>query len=305
MLLGDTILTQEQLAFDLVTGAPRMRRDFWGREVKWGFPRSHGCGPMAASEKLITFRSGCAGFFDLENDSGTGNFGGFRSGCTSNLIAAGGVLNAPDYTRTCSCTYQNRSSLGLVYMPEVEYWTYGAVPSPGRLGINFGAPGDRRDPYGTLWFECPVVGGPSPPLPVAVKLESPRYYCHHSSRIEGGGGPHWVVASGVVGAGSIRIDLEGKDDAMLSESRSGERWRVRLHLAEPEEADPGDRVFAVSAGDAAEREIDIVKETGRRNRALVVELDGIRAGRALELSLRPVTGSLPPLLCGIEVTREE
>ena len=30
------------------------------------------------------------------------NLGGSKSGCTSNLIVADGVLNAPDYIRTCT-----------------------------------------------------------------------------------------------------------------------------------------------------------------------------------------------------------
>jgi hypothetical protein len=29
----------------------------------------------------MTFRSGAAGYCDLAGDSGTGNIGGFRSGC--------------------------------------------------------------------------------------------------------------------------------------------------------------------------------------------------------------------------------
>jgi len=60
----------------------------------------------------------------LKTDGGTGNFGGFKSGCTSNLIAANGVLNAPDYTRTCACSYQNQTSLSLIHMSELEYWTH-------------------------------------------------------------------------------------------------------------------------------------------------------------------------------------
>ena len=31
-----------------------------------------------------------------------------------------------------------------------------------RLGINLGAPGDRKDAQGTLWLEYPSVGGKSP-----------------------------------------------------------------------------------------------------------------------------------------------
>ena len=121
---------------------------------------------------LLTFRSAAAGYFDLANDGGTGNWGGFRSSCTANLVAADGVLNAPDYTRTCTCSYQNQCSLALVPMPDVETWTFNPIPSSGqrvrRLGINFGAPGDRKADDGTLWLDFPSVGGPSPDVPLTI-----------------------------------------------------------------------------------------------------------------------------------------
>ena len=119
-----------------------------------------------ASEHLLTFRSGAAGYFDLCNDGGTGNFGGFRSSCTNNLIVAGGVLTAPDYTRTCTCSYQNQTSLALVHMPAVGNVDFvrcaNAQAAVRRVGINLGAPGDRKADDGTLWLEYPSVGGSSP-----------------------------------------------------------------------------------------------------------------------------------------------
>src|SRR5262249_57481614 len=130
-----------------------------GVEVPWAWARNYGCNTPVASENLLTFRSGAAGFFDLCRDGGTGNFGGFRSSCTNNLIVACGVLSAPDYTRTCTCSYQNQTSLALVPMPDAEMWTYfagreGKGPIK-RLGLNLGAPGDRRADDGTYWLEYP------------------------------------------------------------------------------------------------------------------------------------------------------
>src|SRR5262249_55988459 len=142
MIHGDIVL-KDQSACNLLTGAPVQGGDpLTGNEVPWTWTRSYGCNTPAASENLLTFRSGAAGYFDLANDGGTGNLGGFRSSCTNNLIVAGGLLNAPDYTRTCTCSYQNQCSLALVNMPEAEMWTYfGAqeVKGPVRqVGINFG-----------------------------------------------------------------------------------------------------------------------------------------------------------------------
>jgi hypothetical protein len=123
MIHGDTVL-QGQGGCDLLTGALKMRKDPISDElVPWKWTRNHGCDTPAASEHLLTFRSGAAGYFDYCNDSGTGNFGGVRSSCTNNLIVAGGVLTVPDYTRTCTCAYQNQTSIALIHMPEAEMWT--------------------------------------------------------------------------------------------------------------------------------------------------------------------------------------
>jgi hypothetical protein len=255
---------------------------------------------MAGSTHLITFRSGCAGFFDLKRDGGTGNLGGFRSGCTSNLIVANGVLNAPDYTRTCGCAYQNRSSLGLIHMPEVEYWTFGAAPSTERRGINFGAPGDRRAADGTLWLEYPVLGGPSAELGVTVVPKQPRYLYHHSSRMRGGTGHPWVAASGVIGAREVLLGPASAGAA--GEARS---WTVRLYFAELEDLAAGQRVFTVRVGEAAVlQDLDVVKEAGGPYRSVVKELKNVAADTGLRIRLTPRPGSRLPLLCGIELVYE-
>jgi hypothetical protein len=137
------------------------------------------------------------------------------------LVVANGVLNAPDYTRTCSCAYQNQTSLALVHMPDIELWsidTSALVDSHGkrieRLGINFGAPGDRRDPEGTLWLEYPVVSGESPPL--ALELgDSVTTYQHHSST-HAGQPLSWVLASGVENVTEVRLGMKMRDQYSLS-----------------------------------------------------------------------------------------
>src|SRR5258707_14382402 len=124
MIHGDYIL-KDHGACDLLTGTVRMRTDpLTGQPVAWEWTRNHGCNTPSASEHLLTFRSGAAGYYDLCNDGGTGNLGGFRSSCTNNLIVAAGLLNAPDYTRTFVCNYQNQASLALIHMPQVGMWTY-------------------------------------------------------------------------------------------------------------------------------------------------------------------------------------
>ena len=298
-------------AVSLLTGEPKTRRHpVTGVTVPWQYQRRYGCNYVVASENLLTFRSGAAGYYDLLTDSGTGNLGGFKSGCTSNLIAANGVLNAPDYTRTCTCSYQNQTSLALVYMPDVEMWTFNQLGGGGetaapvrRLGLNLGAPGDRVAADGTLWLDCPSVGGPSPDVAVEFAPDSLRWFRHHSSRIVDGSLP-WVAASGVQGVERIKVTLvttaaENGEEAATAPAPP-EPYTVRLYFAEPDDMAPGQRLLGVSLqGRQVLSDFDIVKAAGGPHRTVVKTFDNVAAGTHIELTLTPKAGR--SLLCGIEI----
>jgi len=293
MLRGDTIVAQGQL-FDLATGEPRLRRHPLTDElVPFTFERQHGCNSAIGAQNLLTFRSAAAGFFDLANDGGTGNLGGFRSSCTSNLIPAGGVVCAPDYTRTCTCSYQNQTSLALVPVDDAEQWTFnpidrGTAPIR-RVGINLGAPGDRRDGDGTLWLDYPSVGGKSPDPAVSVSPESADYFRRHSSTVPG---PlAWVAASGVEGLSSLRVSLGNP---------TPRPYTVRL-------------VFCAPAEGAAVRRFDVLvqgqkvlegfgAELADGDEVIVSEFAGVLIADELEVSLAASEGRT--LLCGVEVVAE-
>jgi outer membrane protein assembly factor BamB len=296
MIHGDTILLGEAKACDLMTGAPRGRiHPITGLPVEWTWARNYGCNTPAASEHLLTFRSGAAGYFDLAGDGGTGNFGGFKSGCTNNLLVAGGILNAPDYTRTCICAYQNQASLALVPMPEAEMWTFfGNAEIKGpikRIGVNFGAPGDRRADDGTLWLEHPSVGGKSPAAPIVVEGPQVDYLRKHSSRISGEGLP-WVAASGVKGISSATLTLN-------KDAKEAVPYTVRLTFAELEGLKPGERVFDVRLQDQDVLQgLDIARDAGGVDKAIVKEFT-VPASTEIKLTLTPHKGK--PLICGMEV----
>lgn len=262
VLHNDLIITnansysQSAGAFYLSSGEPHyVINPLTGEQEHWKLSRAYGCNTILASENLLTFRSGAAGFYDLTSHSGTGNFGGFKSGCTGNLIAAGGVLNAPDYTRTCSCSYQNQTSLALVHMPEIELWTvHEMIKSPqqgqrvGSLGINFGAPGHRRSPDGTLWIESPSAATEAPPIDITIS-ESATPFRRHSSSMTGSELP-WVYSSGLQGNATISIgtvfksiapsDDKSKKDNSALESTNPQQpdvaaiaYRLRLYFSAP------------------------------------------------------------------------
>ncbi len=301
MIHGDMIL-QDQSACDLLTGAPKMRKDpITGESTPWKWIRNYGCNTPMASEHLLTFRSGAAGYFDLCNDGGTGNFGGFRSSCTNNLIVAGGVLTAPEYTRTCTCAYQNQSSIGLIHMPNVEMWTsFGSKDIKGtvnRLGLNFGAAGDRKAEDGTLWLEYPSIGGISPAVQVATKPAKVETFRRHASAVSG---PYsWVASSGLKNVNEISV--------ALGPMTKPQAYTVKLYFAEPDKLSAGKRVFDVSIGNQQVlTDFDVAREAGEPERAVVKEFKGISAQGTLVIRLTPTAAASvrAPVICGLELIAE-
>ncbi len=304
ILHGDEIFT-DRAAHSLATGERRVRTDpLTGEDMLWSYSRTYGCNYNIASEHLLSFRSAAAGFYDLLADGGTGNLGGFKSGCTSNLIAAGGVLNAPDYTRTCQCSYQNQTSLALMHMPELEYWTTNDFVWNGkpvdRIGINLNAPGDRVAPDGTLWLDFPSLGGKSPDIPIRSNTAKTRAIRRHSLTLSSNE-LEWVAASGF--AGALKLDIT------LSEPADEGSYTVRLHFAELENKKPGERIFNVRLqGREVLQHFDIAQEAGGVDTPVVktfteIPVEGVLTVECLPSSLTAPTA--PPLLCGIEVVLED
>ena len=300
---GDRIIV-ENGGFDLKTGSPLLRSDpITGEQLQWTYTREYGCNYNIASEHLLSFRSAAAGFYDLDNKGGTGNFGGFKSSCTSNLIAANGVLNAPDYTRTCSCSYQNQTSLALIHMPELEYWTTNDFEWSGapvkKMGLNLGAPGDRMAENGTLWLEYPTVGGASPEIPVTIAYpEETATVTHNTLRVKEGSLP-WVAASGLEGLTDMEIQL-------AAENHSESSYSVTLYFAELDEnVEPGDRVFDIEVqGEMVREKMDIVRETGGCMLETSIQIPAVRiSDNVLRISLKAQKGSRKALLNGIHVAQ--
>jgi len=299
ILHGDKIITHSRM-YNLLTGEPILRTNpLTGESTPWTYERTKGCGYHIASEHLITFRSSAAAYYDLEADGGTGHFGGFKSGCTANLIAADGILNAPDYTRTCTCSYQNQTSLALIHMPDVEVWTTFpevAADAPiQRIGINLGASGDRRADDGTLWLEYPVVGGDSPAVGITAEPGTSGWFQHHASFIEGGDLP-WVGSSGADGLTALTVILRSP------QARDERSYTVRLHFAEPEDRAPGERLFSVHLqGREVLPDFDIVEAAGGVRRTVVREFTDISVQDVLDIRLAADKIDGPgPVLCGVE-----
>lgn len=284
-----------------MTGNPIMEKDLiTGEEVKWTFKREYGCGIVIASEHLLTFRSASAGFINLDVFEGTGSLGGFKAGCSANLIVANGVLNSPDYTRTCQCPYQNQTSLALVNMPWMTYWTNSNYKWNGsqikQLGINLNAPGDRTSQDNILWLDFPNVGGASPEIP--VKIDTAGYYLIRKDPISvHSENTPWISASAIGGIRSIEITLS--KDSVVHDAT----YKIRLYFSELENKKRGERVFDVSIqGRKVLENFDIISETGEKDKEIIKSFAGITAGNTLRIDMIPKKGNT--FLSGIELIQE-
>jgi hypothetical protein len=304
ILAGDKIITQES-AYSLLTGLQQTRKHpLTDEPVPWRYSRNYGCNTATASRNMLTFRSAAAGYFDLAADGGTGNFGGFKSGCTSNLVVANGVLNAPDYTRTCTCSYQNQTSLAMIEMPEVETWTFNSIEKSNsvikRVGINFGAPGDRKADNGTLWLDYPSLGGTSPALNIKIKPKKPTWFRRHSTLLKDGN-LKWVEASGAKGITSVSVKMVSGS----GRNKESKPYTVRLHFIEPDNIQPGRRIFDVALqGKTVLKDFDIIKETQSPDVGLMKEFRQVNISDTLTVSLKATADDFETILCGIEIIAE-
>ena len=195
----------------------------------------------------------------------------------------------------------------MIHDPNVEIWTFNPFVWDGtpvrRVGINFGAPGDRKADNGTLWLDYPSTGGPSPNIPVEIEAKDATYYRRHSSQLRAdsvGGELTWVAASGVQRPGSVTLTLA------TGESKP-HKYTVRLHFAEVEDLDASPRVFDVLLQDKMVLSgFNIAGQAGGINHAIVKEFRGIEATDRLKVSLVAdgEASSPPPVLSGIEVVAE-
>lgn len=265
-----------------------------GEEEPRSFPKRYGCDGGLDYGALFTMRSATAAFYDKRTESGTINISGPRSGCTNSVIPANGLLNIPYFYEGCSCSYPLPMALALVSMPEqFEQWaSWGEVPYSKldgkiqRLGLNLGAPGDRKTDDGTLWLNYPDVGGPSPKLSITTEPKTPEYFYHHSVFMKDGDGWPWVTASGVRGLRKLTING----------IRPG-RYSVRLFFIATRD---GAASFDVSVnGQRQLKAFDVAKRAGGTMRGVKHVVKSVGIDGSLWIELTPVSGQT--VLSGIEV----
>lgn len=310
LVVGDTIYA-EPWARDLYTGERAMRVDpITGEEQPWQMARpGHHCGCIAASPSCLFFRSGCIGYYDLLSDFGSTHFSGIRPGCWINFIPANGVLLVPEASSGCVCPYPIHCTVAFKHRQTNRGWglysSAGRLTPVRRLGVNLGAPGDRRDGDGTLWLAYPRPRSDRLVLDLPLEVTTFRgggYYENSvdSTSIEDTSVP-WIFASGCSGIRRCLVPVVGDGEP------SG-IYSVRLLFAETEQTRAGQRVFDIKIqGKVLLRRLDIAKEAGRWQRAVVKEFHGIEVIDDLEVELAPAaenpTVAQAPVLSGLELIR--
>ncbi len=264
------------------------------------FPKTYGCDGGVDYGDFYTLRSGTAAYYDKTIESGTVFLSGPRSGCTNSIIPSGGLLNVPYYYDGCTCSYPLPTAMSLVAMPQShEQWSSWGESKfkPGsiqRIGINFGAPGDRMTRDGTLWLDYPSVGGPSPDVNIEA-TKSATYHYQHSVWMQHQESYPWVSAS----------MAQGLQRFVIKDLKPGS-YQVRLYFAEPEapgRAGPKHRLQDIKLqGQNVVHNFDIADEAGGVMRGIIKTITGVEVKDDLTLELSAPNG--PTVISGLELIRQ-
>lgn len=293
----------EPWAFDLVTGEPKKRsHPLTGEESDWRFSRpGHHCGVITATPNMMFFRSGFIGYYDLYNDSGTRHFAGQRLGCWVNAIPGNGLVMIPEASAGCVCLFSIASTV--VMEPKSESKSWGILSAVGpstpvkRIGINFGAPGDRKDIRGKEWF-----GYPRPSTRERLEFvfdlkpqlsDDGGWYSRNDESVTiAGTDIPWLFTSGARGLSNFEIPLLGEGDEPA-------QYRVRLFFANLDGSSLSSATVRLQ--DKIEEQIEFASTDGQ---AVVREFSDIQVERGLRIAISTDPTGTAPHLAGLEVIAE-
>jgi hypothetical protein len=274
----------------------------------------HHCGIVTASPNMLLFRSGDTGFYDLLADEGTRHFAGHRLGCWINGIPANGLVMIPEASTGCVCLYAILTTVVLEPRESRNPWAIFSSVGPTipveSLRLNLGAPGDRRDARGNLWL---TNLRPKPykdtSLDVTLDVETTFVKGGEFTGVNSQSNPvagtevDWLYTSWACGVSECRIPLLGKDDAPAD-------YTVRLHFADLEQKEAGQRIFDVYLqGEPVLKDFDVVVAADGPAKAVVREFPAVHVHDALSIKLVGKAGSTGKtqmaILNAVEIQRSE
>lgn len=275
-------IVAEPWSYDLDTGEQVTRvNPITGEETPWLFLRpGHHCGAISANKNMLFFRSLSTAYYDLNADNGTRHFAGQRMGCWINAIPAGGLTIIPEASAGCVCLFPITCSVALEPKASSRAWgLYSAigktVPAT-RLGVNFGAPGDRTDADGKLWLSHPRPNmGKTSALGLKLGItqevaEGGGYFDLNNDTVTvTGARTPWLLTSGCRGMTRCEIPLADPKAKPVM-------YTIRLHFADFENSKAGRRVFDLKLqGKPILTGFDVAKEAGGARKAIVREIKGV------------------------------
>jgi len=286
-----------------------------GKQVPWEFLRpGHSCSVISASPNALFYRSYCVAFYDLIEDRGVSLFGGIRPGCWLSLISANGLLMFPEASSGCTCSFPLRSTVVMKHKPvkRPKDWTmfvtHGAMTPVQHLAINFGAPADMKDDDGIMWFSYPRPRS-AYGMKFSLKEEIVQGMGYFSQDFKDERKQKtykpWLIASGCLGLLKCEVPLIND----LWDDSPG-TYTVRLGFSAPSVDRSGERVFDIMLqGEVVSKKLDIIKETGDPNKALIEEFKGIKVDDNLVVELVPKalspTMTQAPIINFIEIIRDD
>ena len=115
IIRAKTCITQAGLVLDIRTGQ---------QQLKHSLPmRKHGCNYAVVGAHLQFLRDAFVAYTDLDQPTWERYWlRNIRSGCDASLVAADGLLSAPNLAVGCVCNYPIQTSFAMAYMPETAKW---------------------------------------------------------------------------------------------------------------------------------------------------------------------------------------
>jgi outer membrane protein assembly factor BamB len=310
IIIGKQVLAEPWM-FDLKNGEQITRKHpITGADVPWSIMRTgHHCGMLTACDSgMVLFRSGATGFFDLNTDEGVRHFGGHRLGCWINAIAANGLVMIPEASAGCVCQFSIASTIVMEPRAPRRPWTIysavGAQTPVKHLALNLGAPGDRKDALGNIWFSYPRrLAYQETALDVKLDLR-PKFArgggyesVSESTPAASATESPWIYTSWAEGLQQLTLPLLGEKDQPAN-------YTIRLHFADARKDRAAPSRFHVKLN--GQRVIDNLSLAAAADFAwqpIVREVPTVRVEKDLLIELEPIEGT--PLLNAIEAVREE
>ena len=312
VIVGNTIYA-EPFAWDLRTGEQRKATNpITGASEPLDFLRAYsGCDHLVASGTALFGNAGSGGMahYNLGEHQGYAPFGNLMLSCGTGAVPAGGVFVAPEGRSGCTCSTPIHSSLVLYPSRSADAWAYSAggaetldcLPVK-QVAVNLGGPGFRTDADGQLWLAYSgnrLTGRFRDWLP-KYQHQPEMFFAESADLLAvANSAKAWLYASGYRATRELRFPL------LDPKRHKPATYTLRLHLAEPEDLKPGERVFdIVVQGKTVEPAFDAVAVCGGPRRAHIAEFAGIKVTDHLRILLKPL-GERPPVLCGFEIVQEQ